>query len=217
MNDTMSKIHLELLDKERKKIFNDLSVFKQRGYLAGGTGLALQLNHRISEDFDIFVYKEIDNRLRLTIEKTFGNVDFYINTADQVSFKTNRGVKVTFLWYYYKPLFPMVKATGLPLVSVFDIAADKAQTIGRRAIWRDYVDLFVLMKEKILTLEKIIDLAKKKFSGEFVEAQFLEQLSFFDDIKELPIHYIEKSYSSIEIKSFLVAEVSRYAKKTILK
>ncbi|MBI2029432.1 nucleotidyl transferase AbiEii/AbiGii toxin family protein [Candidatus Gottesmanbacteria bacterium] len=212
----MSKIHLELLDNIRQKVFKQLAVFSKTAYLAGGTGLALQLNHRRSEDFDIFVSKAIDNTLRLKIKEVFGRVDFYINTGDQISFKTNDGVNITFLWYYYKPLFPTISTIGLPIASIADIAADKAQTIGRRAIWRDYVDLFFLLKGKYFTIEKIINLAKRKFAGEFVETQFLEQLSYFGDLKELPINFIDKSYSESKIKSYLEAEVENYAKKNIL-
>ena len=138
----MSKIYLDLLDENRKKIFSTLSIFKPLGYLAGGTALALQINHRISEDFDIFVNKAIDNNLRLKIKKTFGEVSFYVNTDDQISFETNNHVKITFLWYYFKPLKQFIDTDSLSLVSVDDIAADKAITIGRRAVWRDYVDIF---------------------------------------------------------------------------
>lgn len=216
MKNTMSKIHLGLLDNIRQKVFKELAVFNKTAYLAGGTGLALQLNHRKSEDFDIFVSRKIDNRLRLKVKKVFGKVDFYINSSDQISFKTNDGVNITFLWYYYKPLFPTIDTIGLPIASVADIAADKAQTIGRRAVWRDYVDLFFLLKEKTFTIEKIIELARKKFAGEFVETQFLEQLSFFGDLKELPINFTGKSYSVSEIKSYLEVEVENYVKKNIL-
>lgn len=48
----MSSIHLEILDKDRQKVFKKLRVFKQKAILGGGTALALQLNHRVSFDFD---------------------------------------------------------------------------------------------------------------------------------------------------------------------
>ncbi len=211
----MSKIHLELLDFNRQKIFASLSSLASLGYLAGGTALALQIDHRESEDFDIFLPQPIDNRLRLKIKKQFGEVEFYINSTDQVSFKTKEDVNITYLWYYFAPLRPLVKTTGINLASVLDIAADKAQTIGRRAVWRDYVDLFVLLKEKILTLSKIIALAQKKFEGEFVETQFLEQLAFFEDLRETPINFVHKRYSFAEIKAFLENEVKLYTHKTI--
>lgn len=213
MNDIMSKIHLELLGKERQRAFGQLADFRTIGYLAGGTALALQINHRKSEDFDIFVRHAIDNNLRIKIKKTFGGVDFYINSTDQISFKNRDGINITFLWYYFPPLLPLIRTKSLSLASISDIVADKAQTIGRRAVWRDYVDLFFLLKEKKLTLDKIIYFAKKKFSGEFVEVQFLEQLSFFDDLKETPIDFISNPYTSGEIKSFLVTEVKFYTKK----
>ena len=39
------------------------------------------------------------------------------------------------------------------------------------------------MRNKYISLEKIIELAKNKFKGEFVVTQFLEQLRYFDDLK----------------------------------
>lgn len=211
----MSKIHLELLDKNRQKVFSILSSFKNNGYLVGGTALALQINHRKSEDFDIFINKPIDNNFRLKINRVFGNIDFTLNTVDQINFMTAEGIRVTFVWYYFSLKNQLIKTQSLPLASVEDIAADKAITVGKRAIWRDYVDLFILLKRKIFDLEKIIKLAKKKFKGEFVESQFLEQLSYFDDLEIMPIEFIEKSYSEQEIKSFLEKAVSAYVKGRI--
>ena len=210
----MSKIHLELLDKKRQKIFFSLSYFKNDSYLAGGTALALQINHRKSEDFDIFINKPIDNNFRLKIKKVFGNVVFSLDTGDQINFNTSDGIKITFLWYYFPSIHPLINTQGLPLASIEDIMADKAITIGRRAVWRDYVDTFYLLKEKFFTLDSIIILAKKKFKGEFVETQFLEQLSYFGDLKIVPIDFVNKPYSSEEIKLYLEKEVSSYVKKS---
>lgn len=217
MKSIMSKIYLEILDKERLVIFNKLKAFENEGYLAGGTALAFQLNHRISEDFDVFINREIDNRLRLKVKEIFGDVAFYINTADQISFITQNGIKVTFLWYYFKSLNPLLPSPSLSLASVDDIALDKAITIGRRAVWRDYVDVFYLLKNKHVDLESIVKMAGEKFGGEFVSTQFLEQLRYFDDVKTVPIEYIEKKYTDDEIKSYLQQAVEDYLKKILLK
>ena len=188
----MSKIHLELLDKERQVVFQALSVFKNVGYLAGGTGLALQINHRRSEDFDIFIDRPVDNKLKLKIEKIFNNVSYSLNTSDQINFKTKDGIKVTFFWYYFKPIGNLIRTDSLSLASIDDIVADKAHTIGLRAIWRDYVDIFLLLKTENYSLKKIIDLGKRKFKGEFVELQFLEQLRYFDDLQIVPVDFVKK-------------------------
>lgn len=211
----MSKIHLELLDKERSAVFNKLSAFRNEGYLAGGTALALQINHRVSEDFDIFVEHEIDNKLRLKVKKIFGEVIFYVNSADQISFTSEKGIHVTFLWYYFKPLKPPIPTDSLPLASVEDIIADKAQTIGRRAIWRDYVDIFYLLKNNYTDLARIIKNGSDKFKGEFVVTQFLEQLRYFDDVKTVPIEFVDKKYPDEEIKSYLDRAVETYLREIL--
>lgn len=47
------KLHWEILDEKRKSILPLLKNFSEDGfYLVAGTGLALQLGHRDSEDFD---------------------------------------------------------------------------------------------------------------------------------------------------------------------
>ncbi|KKP65807.1 MAG: hypothetical protein UR68_C0027G0014 [Candidatus Roizmanbacteria bacterium GW2011_GWA2_35_19] len=213
----MSKIYLEILDNERRSIFNKLKAFENEGYLAGGTALAFQLNHRISEDFDVFINREIDNKLHLKVKEIFGNVTFYVNSTDQISFITQNSVKVTFLWYYFKPLNPTILSVSLPLASIEDIATDKAQTIGRHAVWRDYIDVFYLLKNGHFDLDKIINMANKKFGGEFVSTQFLEQLRYFDDVKTVPIEYIGKKYRDEEIKLYLKQAVEDYLKKILLK
>lgn len=212
----MSKIYLEILDKKRQEYFKKLAYFKRMGYLAGGTALAMQVNHRRSVDFDIFTPKPITNTLKLKVEKIFGKQDFYINTSDQISFKTENEIGITFVWYYFKPIYSFVKTLNFNLASIGDIAADKAQTIGRRAVWRDYVDLFFLLKNKLTSMEKIMKDAKKKFGGEFVETQFLEQLSYFGDLAVSPVDWIGQGYTSSEIKAFLERQVERYVKKIIV-
>lgn len=215
MKGIMSKIYLEILDSSRLTVFNQLKAFRNEGYLAGGTALALQLNHRISEDFDVFVNQAIDNRLRLKVQEVFGDTTFYVNSDDQISFTSPSGVRITFLWYYFKPLYPTIPTDSLSLASVIDIALDKAQTIGRRAAWRDYVDIFYLLKNNHTDLDKIIKMAKQKFKGEFVAAQFLSQLRYFDDVKTVPIEFVKEKYTDNEIKSYLKQSVEDYLQKIL--
>lgn len=211
----MSRIYLEILDKKREEIFAKLSSFKDYGYLAGGTALALQIKHRKSLDFDVFVKKPITNYFKLKAKKIFGRIDFYVNTEDQISFRTKDDISVTFVWYYFQPLHPPTKTLSIGLASPYDIAADKAYTIGRRAAWRDFVDLFFLLKKSGIAIEKIIKLAKKKFSGEFNEALFLEQLSYFKDLDVGPIEFLREVYTPAQIRRFLEREVRAYVKKRL--
>ena len=207
----MSKIHLELLDESRQKVFGQLHTFAHYGYLAGGTALALQLNHRKSVDFDIFVPKPISATLRRKISAVFGNQPYEVNTTDQITFPLGESIEITFLYYWYPHMRPLVDTASLSLASVDDIVADKAHTLGRRAMWRDYVDLFIVMKERNLSAAQIIHIATQKFGGEFVKEQFLEQLSYFDDVAVVPVEFITRSYKPEEIKKFLTAQAKKYA------
>ena len=57
----------------------------------------------------------------------------------------------------------------------------KAYTLGRRAKWKDYVDLYFIMKNFYSVIE-INKKAKQIFSTEFNEKMFRAQLSYFKDI-----------------------------------
>lgn len=206
----MSSIHLEIFDIKRAAVFAKLGQFKSLGFLSGGTALALQIKHRKSYDFDIFVSKAITNTFKSKIAKTFGSVKYYVETGDQLSFETEDKIGVTFVRYEFALLRKPIATTSISLAPVVDIAADKAYTIGRRAVWRDYVDIFWLIKESITNISTIASCAEKKFKGQFNEVQFLEQLTYFNDIKIVPVEFISKEYSPGEIKLTLEQAVRTY-------
>lgn len=105
----------------------------------------------------------------------------------------------------------MIQTSSIPLASVQDIAADKAMTIGRRAVWRDYVDIYFLLHRNVLSLNEIVSLAQKKFKEEFVTAQFLDQLVYFDDVTVVPIDYLQESPEEDEIKQYLSKSVQEFS------
>jgi hypothetical protein len=60
------------------------------------------------------------------------------------------------------------------------LAAMKAFALGRRAKWKDYVDMYFIFKK--ITLADIVTKAKELFGAEFNQKLFREQLSYFKDI-----------------------------------
>ena len=181
----MTKIYLELLDKSRLEVFKKLSFLKTKAILAGGTALCLQLKHRFSFDFDLFLPKPVTRRDLASLRKVFKISKVLYQTEDQLMVLTDKKVQITLVYYWFKPLFSRIDGKHLYLYDYRDIAADKAVTIGRRNAWRDYYDLFYLMKKKILSLEEIIKLGKKKFGVEFAEHLFLSQLTYFDILQSI--------------------------------
>jgi len=61
------------------------------------------------------------------------------------------------------------------------LAAMKAFTLGMRAKWRDYTDLYFILKNHY-SINEIIEKAKKIFGNAFNEKLFRSQLAYFKDI-----------------------------------
>jgi len=211
----MSKIHLEILDEPRRLVFKRLKAFSNLGYLAGGTTLALQISHRLSLDFDFFVSQPLKRTLIKKCREVFGeDIQVIKQTADQLTFYTTSNIKLDFVYYWYPLLGPLVKTPSVNLASITDIAADKAATIGRRATWRDYVDIFFLLKWELFSLKKIIDLSQKKFGGEFSELLFLEQLVYFKDLEMTKIKFLKEKHSESKIKRYLEGKVKEFLNRS---
>jgi len=83
----MSKVYTEILDPKRLAVWKRLGEFDDIGILAGGTGLALQLNHRRSYDFDVFCEKEISKKLLLKVKKVFWEYEIEpkVDSGDELS------------------------------------------------------------------------------------------------------------------------------------
>ena len=80
----------------------------------------------------------------------------------------------------------------------------KAFALGRRAKWKDYVDLFFILRD-YYTIEEISIEAKKIFDQLFSEKLFREQLSFHKDIDYSErVEYLIQPIPNDEIKNFLI-------------
>lgn len=205
----------DLLDKERSIIFHKLNIFAKEGVLAGGTALFLQIQHRYSYDFDIFFNRNIARDDLLQIKKIMKISKITLNTQRQLNITSENNIKVTLARYDIKPLYKTIPTGTIPLYDVRDIGLDKAYTIGRRAQWRDYIDLFYILKKEILNLDKTVELGQKKFGLEFNPKLFLEQLVYFNDLAIMPIRFIQEKYSTEEIQKFLKKQVLLYTKKKL--
>ncbi len=209
-----SKIHLEILDKKRQKILEQLFELlkKEKYYLAGGTALALQIGHRQSFDFDLFKNAPVSFALKRKVIKAFGaySLQTLIDTADELTLALDQEIKITFLSYFWDPIFPLIKSPKtIPLLGIKDIALTKAYALGRRGNYRDYFDLYAIIKNKYISLEKIIDGSKKKYGELFSERMFLEQLTYLEDLQydEKLIFLGEKNISKKNLSRFFKKEV----------
>lgn len=184
----MNSLHTETLTPELKKLFPKLAPFKDDFYLAGGTALALQIGHRVSVDFDLFSDTPIKKTLLGAVEEAcgVGASEVLVNKSTELTLKI-AGVKCTFLEYPFPQIFPLIPGGSIDLLSPKEILVTKAYTIGRRGSFKDYVDLYIGIRENISQIEEIIALARQKYGDVFNDRLFLEQLVFVDDIDEVPL------------------------------
>jgi hypothetical protein len=100
-----------------------------------------------------------------------------------------------------------------PVLSIREIAATKAYTIGRRGAYKDYVDLYFVLLQGHSVLGDIIDLAERKFGDAFNARLFLEQLVFLDDVEDTEVQILGTTVTRAEILKFLGDDAKRYAEE----
>lgn len=183
-----SKLHLDILDKTRQEIFQKTIPLVTDFILAGGTALSLQIAHRESYDFDFFSEKPLSKNLLEKLSTTITIKEVLVDSADELTFLNSNDIKFTFLYYHFVPHYETLEfGNGLKMFSIKEIAIKKAYTIGRRGAYRDYFDLYTILKGDYITLHEIITIAEKVYKGLFNSKLFLEQLVYFKDLPNFEI------------------------------
>jgi hypothetical protein len=174
-------------------------------YLAGGTALALQIGHRRSIDFYLASYNKIDpfKLERKLISMGFAVQTIFTSTGDELSVLID-GIKVTFFMFPFIIKPEVFWETGqINLPRTIELGAMKAYALGRRSKWKDYIDLYFLLKFN-LSMKTLIERAKQIFGSNFNSRLFREQLCYFADIDfSETIEFVDFAPDDKEIKSFL--------------
>lgn len=211
-------MHPGILDKNQLAIVKKLKLTKVPGfYLAGGTALALQIDHRTSIDFDFYGQKKFSSsQLAKDIKKTFPNADMLFTAEDTLKSKIGE-TELSFFYYSYRLLEPPNKYQGISIASLADIAAMKLAAIVQRGTRRDFIDIYFLLN--IYTLEKLIDFAIKKYPG-YQPMLILRSLIYFEDAEEKetrPLEIFDPNFSWPKVKDKLFKEVKKYQVSMIKK
>lgn len=194
----------QIFNKTQLQLLPLVQKFRREFYLVGGTAIALHLGHRRSIDFDLFKNKPINPK---RILETISGFEYPYFVTRRVTEQLNlniKDVKFTFFQYPFE-----IEATEklddiLRLPKLIDLAAMKAYALGRRSKWKDYVDLYFILKEHY-TIKQISDRTTDIFGQLFSEKLFRAQLCYFDDIDySEPIELLVSPVSDDEIKNFFI-------------
>lgn len=159
----------------------------QSFYLAGGTGAALQLGHRISEDFDFFTQRRFKTPTLLQRVARVGAAFDLQTEAEGTLVGVLGNARVSFFLYSY-PLLKRTQTTqGIRVASLIDIGLMKLTAVSQRGSRRDFVDLFAICREAI-PLKELLSLLPKKYGGiNYSLPHLLRSLVFFDDAEAEPM------------------------------
>lgn len=173
-------MHKEVLVGNQIDILPVIKRFYLDFGLVGGTAIALYLGHRRSIDFDLFSLKPINiPNIRSILLKDSNIEHTFVQGDNELTILVNQ-VKITFLYFPYKLKFEHNFENIINLPTLPTLAGMKAFALGRRSKWKDYIDLYFIIKQ--LGLNIVINEANRLFGNEFNEKLFRAQLSYFEDV-----------------------------------
>jgi hypothetical protein len=182
---------LDTLTESQRLFWPELDAVPSDFVLYGGTGLALQLGHRVSEDFDFFSSAGFDpDRLQarlpffrdldaadtnLWVHRKRDNLEAFINRSGPVKVAFFGGLDTL-----RRVQDPRRAVDSRVLVaSLLDLAGMKMRVIQMRGSWKDYVDIHALVSHGI-NLPTALG-AAKAIDRTFDPATSIRALQFYGD------------------------------------
>ncbi len=198
-------MHLEILNSDQKALIPFLKKYSHKYYLVGGTAIAMHLGHRESIDFDMFTFEKI-NFINIKNHVSLSKLKYKVinQKPDQIHFVINN-VKLTFFRFPFKIDALVYYEKYFRIPNLLTLAGMKAFALGHRGKWKDYVDLYFILKNHF-TIKEISNEAIKIFGELFNPILFTKQLSYFGDMNyDEEVFYLPGfEVSDEEVKSFLV-------------
>lgn len=196
-------MYSEIFNENQIQLLPLMSGFKREFYLVGGTAIALHIGHRRSIDFDMFKKTEI--KIPKIISKIFESGYTYKVTRrvpEQLNLIVDK-VNLTFFQYPFDIETPCRYENIFKMPDLLTLSAMKAYALGRRSKWKDYVDLYFILKNYHSATE-ITEKANAVYGDLFSEKLFRAQLCYFEDIDySEAVIFLNEMPSDDEIRNFL--------------
>lgn len=214
-------IHWEALTHKTKELFHLIAKlpFVSDFYLAGGTGLALQIGHRFSVDLYFFSdsVEAIGTDQRKAILNVLKKESSLKITWDKdgtfVANWCNVGVSFFRLDQHVLIKTPLIIDT-IQVASIEEIGAMKLAAIISRGTRKDYIDLYFILQQK--SLIELFEIAAKKYPyHEAFPAFSVRALSYFDDADSDPMPRMIKNVKWEEVKAYLEKQAMDIGRKQL--
>lgn len=204
-------MHEESLTQDTKRVLASLDRpdILKGFYLAGGSALAMYYGHRFSVDLDWFAE-------RFTYTSAFRNKlaeagALVVDSEGEGTFNGSiDGVRVSFFEYPYPLISPKthyrgnVYVAGLP-----DIAVMKLEAVASRGTYKDFIDLYFLLRE--YSLGQLLGFLREKFVGiVYNETHLLKSLVYFEDVRESEFPQMITEIMWEDVQQRITAAVEQY-------
>ena len=211
IKDQFTRIQKLFLDEVRREPY----LIKQF-YLTGGTALAAcYLNHRESEDIDLFTdapFAEstvISAMARIAARLRVKSILAKIHERLRYDLSFSRGelLKVDFVFYDFKHIKPVNALDELAVDSIGDIAVNKLLALSQRTASKDFVDLYFLLKK--YTIWDLRQAVEHKFKMDIDPLYLSALFAKANDLTDMPI--MKKKLTLEKLKTFFLREAKRLA------
>ncbi|MDA3927231.1 MAG: nucleotidyl transferase AbiEii/AbiGii toxin family protein [Kiritimatiellae bacterium] len=173
--------------------------------LAGGTGLAFLLGHRISEDLDFFRTDKLDLQNLHSVFSEYGKYETLQEAEDTLTVLV-QNTKLSFFCVRDPFLFDTVPHRFFSIASVSDIALMKLVAISGRGSRKDFADLYLILQNGP-ALEDYFDMLPRKYGSSRINTyHILKSLTYFEDAEKEPMPRMLVPFDWEECKSFFIRQ-----------
>lgn len=173
--------------------------------LAGGTGLALRLGHRVSDDFDFFRTTPMNLAELHAALSAQGRYELLQEAEHTLTVRLRR-TKLSFFRIADPFLFPATPYRFFQVADVRDIALMKLAAISGRGSRKDFVDLYMILRGGLSLQECFAWLPRKYVSARANPYHLLKSLTYFADAEQEPACRMRIPFDWQECKAFFVRE-----------
>ncbi|NWF91379.1 MAG: nucleotidyl transferase AbiEii/AbiGii toxin family protein [Syntrophaceae bacterium] len=189
------------------------TIHEEHFYLAGGTGLALQIGHRLSDDLVFFTGSHFNETLLIS------NLRAKVQSYQEILIERQTvslfldSVRCSFFFYDVPLLFETLKIGGIEAANWRDILAEKFKAVSQRGNKKDFYDIFSVIKAKNLSIEEAVAYLIKRFKSTGLNRyHVLRSLTYFEDAEEEPdpISIGDHQYSWEVVKAFFIENIKEF-------
>jgi hypothetical protein len=173
--------------------------------LAGGTGLALHLGHRRSEDFDFFRSSGMESRSLYEALAAITPCET-LQLGERTLSVLAAGVKMSFFQIADPFLFDSAPYAFFRVADPRDIALMKLLAITNRGSRKDFVDLYTILRDGPVLKDYLDMLPAKYGEGRLSDYQVLLSLTWFEDAEAEPMPEMLEPFDWEDCKAFFERE-----------